>query len=370
MGRMYDCIVIGGGVIGMSLAYELSGRGASVCVLDRQAPGREASWAGAGIVAPAIDLPDGGPAERLHSLSCRLHPRWAELLREETGIDNGYRHCGAIHLSFDEGRGAELRASADSWRMGGLAVEEIDPDHLANLEPHLRPARQPQAAFHVPEEAQLRNPWHMKALSAACQRRRVHIRSHVEVRQLLLRRGRAEGVQLDDGDLKGDAVCVASGAWSKALLEQVGTSPHLRPIRGQIVLFSAKCPLLTRIVNVGHRYLVPRPDGRLLVGSTEEDVGFDKSTTAAAIEGLIHFARGLVPELGEATIEKTWAGLRPCTGDGLPYLGHVPAYENLYVAAGHYRSGITLSPGTAVVLSELIRGQEPSIDLVPFRLDR
>jgi len=135
-------------------------------------------------------------------------------------------------------------------------------------------------------------------------------------------------------------------------------------------LLSTVRPILTRIINEGSRYLVPRADGRLLVGSTEEDVGFDRGTTAAGVAGLLDFALSLVGELDSAAIEQTWAGLRPATSDGLPYLGAVPGLENAYVAAGHFRSGLQLSTGTAVVMSQLIRGQQPQIDLSMFRADR
>jgi glycine oxidase len=142
------------------------------------------------------------------------------------------------------------------------------------------------------------------------------------------------------------------------------------PIRGQIVLFRCHEPPITRIINEGSRYLVPREDGRVLAGSTEEEVGFDKRTTAEAIADLTEFARDLVPALREATIEKTWAGLRPGSFDGLPYLGRLPGLMNAYVAAGHFRNGLFLSTATAVVMSQLIRGEQPEVDLSPFRVGR
>jgi glycine oxidase len=144
----------------------------------------------------------------------------------------------------------------------------------------------------------------------------------------------------------------------------------IRPIRGQIVLLQTDRATPRHIINDGPRYLVPRGDGRVLVGSTEEDVGFDKRTTADGVAGLLEFARTLLPALGTAQFEHSWAGLRPATADGRPYLGRIPGLENAFVAAGHFRSGLTLSPGTAVVMSQLIRDQTPSIDLAPFRLDR
>ena len=144
----------------------------------------------------------------------------------------------------------------------------------------------------------------------------------------------------------------------------------LKPIRGQIALLHTGTPLMRRVVNVGKRYLVPRDDGRVLVGSTEEDVGFVKHTTAEAIAELLRFGVELVPALKNAALENCWAGLRPATPDERPYLGRIPGFDNAFVAAGHFRSGLQLSPGTAVVLRQCILGQPVDIDLSAFRLDR
>jgi glycine oxidase len=165
-------------------------------------------------------------------------------------------------------------------------------------------------------------------------------------------------------------ICLTAGAWTGALARQLRIAPEIAPIRGQIVLLTSSRPMPGRIVNEGSRYLVPRGDGRVLAGSTEEDVGFDRSTTAGGVAGLLDFALGLVPALAAAKIERSWAGLRPATRDGLPYLGRVPELENAFVAAGHFRSGLQLSPGTAVVMSQLIRGVPADVDLHAFRLDR
>jgi glycine oxidase len=137
-----------------------------------------------------------------------------------------------------------------------------------------------------------------------------------------------------------------------------------------MVLFGCAQPILSRIVNEGSRYLVPRGDGRLLAGSTEEDVGFDRSTTAGGVRSLLDFALGLVPWLAQATIDRTWAGLRPATADGLPYLGRVPGLSNALVAAGHFRGGLQLSSGTAILMGQLLRGLAPQMDLAPFAVDR
>jgi glycine oxidase len=178
------------------------------------------------------------------------------------------------------------------------------------------------------------------------------------------------GVRTLNGSLRAERFLLASGAWTEALLEQVGWRPGIRPIRGQIALLNSRAPLFRRILLWGARYLVPRPDGRVLIGSTEEDAGFDKRTTAGAVSELLSLACDLVPGLSEAHLERCWAGLRPGSPDGLPFLGRVPGLDNLFVAAGHFRAGLQLSPATGLVMHELLLGRATTVALEPFRLDR
>jgi glycine oxidase len=163
---------------------------------------------------------------------------------------------------------------------------------------------------------------------------------------------------------------LTAGAWSAELFQGIGWRPGIRPVRGQIALLNPGPALLSRIVEAGKRYLVPRLDGHVLVGSTEEDAGFEKQTTAAAIRELLDFAMSLVPELANAPVERCWAGLRPGSADGMPFLGRVPGCDNLFVAAGHYRAGIQLSPATGLVMKQLLLGQPTAVALDAFRLDR
>ena len=370
---MTDALIVGGGVIGLSLAYELAGEGCKVRLLDRGAPGREASWAGAGILPPASAEPEIDPYEQLLQLSNELHRAWSARLREETGVDNGYRRCGGIYLARDAATKTQLDRAAEAWRQQGVAVETLSPDELASREPSLAGgAVSPglRAAYFLPDETQLRNPRHLKALLAGCALRGVEISAGIAVEDFLVRGERIERVLTSSGPLEAEQVCLTSGPWTKTLLSRLGVRTALKPIRGQIALLSAARPLLRSIVNEGPRYLVPRPDGRILVGSTEEDAGFEKLTTAGGIGGLLEFALSLAPGLKAAQLEQCWAGLRPNTLDGRPYLGQIPGLANAYVAAGHFRSGLQLSPGTAAVMSRLMRGLDPQFDLTPFRVDR
>ena len=368
---MNDCLIIGGGAIGLSLAYELARGGQTVAVIDRGAPAQEASWAGAGILPPASAATARNGYEQLAALSCELHPRWAAELRESTGIDNGFRRCGGLYVARTPAEADTLDAQAAEWGQLKIACERLEADALARREPALS-GEHPAIvrAYRLADEAQVRNPRHLDALLVACSRLGVEIRGGVECTALETRGDRVTGAATNVGTLSAASYCVATGAWTGGLLRPFGIRVAVKPIRGQIVLFRTPAPLLKHVVNEGPRYLVPRDDGRLLAGSTEEDAGFDKRSTAAGVQGLIELAASLVPALAEATIERTWAGLRPGTSDGMPLIGPIPGVTNAFCAAGHFRAGLQLSPGTAAVVAKVIRGETPPIDLAPLRPDR
>jgi glycine oxidase len=308
--------------------------------------------------------------EQLAGLSSELHPRWAAELHEATGIDTGYRQCGGIHVA-GEATAAKLDEDLRYWQSKRIEAKPLAANALTDLEPALSTDEaRIAAAYWLPSEAQLRNPWHLRALVAACGKRGVEIRPSEAVVGFGTRDDRVVSVRTAGGTIDAGNVCVTSGTWSAEVLKPLGIELALRPIRGQIVLFRCERPLLTHIINEGSRYLVPREDGRVLAGSTEEDVGFDKRTTTEGVAGLIEFATGLVPALAAAEVERTWAGLRPGTPDGLPYLGRMLRWSNVYIAAGHYRSGLSLSPATAVVMGRLIRGEDPGVDLGLFQPQR
>jgi glycine oxidase len=241
---------------------------------------------------------------------------------------------------------------------------------LGDLEPKVQPSGQILGLYLIPDELQVRNPWHIRALLAACARRGVEVTSGVEAQDFEVSGRQVTAVRTSAGTWTAQKVCITSGAWSRELGERIGLHLAVKPIRGQIVLLKTEQPLVSRVIYEGTRYLVPRNDGRILIGSTVEDVGFDRRTTSEVIEGLLDFAHDVVPALRMAEFERCWAGLRPGTLDGLPYLDRAPHLDNLFVAAGHFRSGLQLSPGTAVVMSQLMRGQTTQIDLAPLRIGR
>lgn len=355
---MSDIILIGGGVIGLSIAYEMAGQGATVHVLDQGLPGSESSWAGAGMLPPAKCSPDSPVEARLRSESFALWPEWSARLREETGIDNEFFRCGGIELPPVDTDDA-LSEIAEQWRGLGAAVELLTARDLSALEPNAH--SEIAGAIHLPEYCQVRNPRHVKALTAGCVARRVKISAGSQVIGFQRRGSQITTVRTVSGELAAKQFVVCSGAWSKAVLAQTGVTVEVEPVRGQIVLVNSPARLLQRIIEVGPRYLVPRRDGRVLIGSTEEHVGFEKANTAEAVAELIRFGSDLVPALKTARFERCWSGLRPMSRTGLPYLSQVPDTDNLFVAAGHFRLGLTLSPITAVLMRQLLLKQPTTI---------
>jgi glycine oxidase len=364
---MNDVVIIGAGVIGLSLAHELAREGVACRVLDSGQPGRESSWAGAGILPPGSPEHAESPEARLRAASHVLWPEFSDRLRDETGIDNGFRRCGGIEARLD-GRRDALDGEIAAWRREGVAVDGPERETPQAWEPSLSP--RVSAAYRLPAMGQVRNPRHLKALLAALARRGVPIEGGTPVWGFERRGSRIVAARSCAGRITGDAFVIAGGAWSAGLLAQAEMTVAVRPLRGQIVLLSTQSKILSHVINVGPRYLVPRDDGRVLIGATEENAGFDKSTTAAGVAGLIEFGIELVPELARATVERAWAGLRPQSADGLPYLGRGPGFDNLFVATGHFRAGLQLSPITALLMSQLIRGAPTSLSLAPFAIDR
>jgi glycine oxidase len=363
MAEHSDLLVIGGGVIGLTTAYFVAREGVRVTVVDQGEMGQESSWAGAGILPPGNPDQARTPLDQLRAQSARMFPQLSAELRERTGIDNGYVRSGGLEFVAGAPEAAE-----QEWRGEGIVCERLDEPASRALEPAL--AAGLGAAFFLPDMAQVRNPRHVKALVAACQAAGVRFLPGCPVHRLERAGRQLQGVQTASGRLHAGRYLLAAGAWSGLLINDLGLQCGIQPVRGQIVLLSTGDSLFHRILMRGPCYLVPRPDGRVLLGSTEETVGFRKQTTAEAVQGLLAFGISLVPALAAARLERAWSGLRPGSPDGLPFLGAVPGLDNLFIAAGHFRAGIQLSPATALVLKELLLGQPTTVALTPFRLGR
>lgn len=359
---MSDVIVVGGGVIGLSTAWELASHGATVKVIDQGAIGREASWAGAGMLPPGKRSRETSGEGRLRALSCELWPEWTQSLLDATGIDNGYQNCGAIEVSFDR----SLKPEADAWASGGNRVEFLTDERCRHFEPELSPDI--KDAYRLEEFCQVRNPRHLKALVTACADAGVEFLEGAPVCGWRMSGERVTQVRTAGDDHAAGQFVICSGAWSRQLTKEAGVELNIEPMRGQIVLLRCSSRPFRHVIQDGPRYLVPRADGRILIGSTEERVGFVKQNTVDGVQNLLQFAVSVIPALASAEIERTWSGLRPFSGREEPFITRLPDLENLFVAAGHFRSGLQMSPGTAVLVRKMLQGHESSIPMSPYGL--
>jgi glycine oxidase len=297
----------------------------------------------------------------LRSASYDRWPTWVQQLHDSTHISTGYVRCGGIAVAC---RGLEEEYSHEvaRWNAERLVVEPLAPLELHRRFPFLG-----ESVTHgsfLPDVAQVRNPWLVKALQAACAQRGVALLAGHPVMAMEHDGQRIHSVRTPAGEITAGQFVIAGGAWSGELARQIGIEFPIEPVRGQIVLLETRPLPFTQVIESGTRYLVPRPDGRILIGSTEEHVGFDKRSTAGGVTRLLALAQQLVPCLADARIERTWAGLRPYRPGGLPYIGHGGRYDNLFIAAGHFRAGLQLSPITAQLMREIILGQPASLSMI------
>jgi len=357
---MAHALIVGAGLVGLLTARELRARGFDVTVIERGEVGREASWAGGGILSPLYPwrFPDAVTALTMRSLD--LWPALAGTLLTRTGIDPEYRVTGLLAVNRDDP--AEVTAWA---RRHGVDIEHLDPAVAAAQEPaaHL-PAGH---AFHMRAVGQVRNPRLLRAARALVVGEGVTLCPHTEVTALLSAAGRITGVRTSAGDVAADAVVLCTGAWTAGLLDGLGaTPPPIEPVRGQILAFAATPGTMRGILLAGAHYLIPRGEGLILAGSTIERAGFERTTTAAARAELAAFATDLLPPLRDVEIVAHWSGLRPGTPDGVPTIDRHPSIEGLWLNAGHFRNGIVTAPASAELAAERIAGEEPGLDPAPY----
>jgi glycine oxidase len=342
-----DAVIIGAGVIGLSLACELRRRGASVIVLERHQPGREASWAAGGMIA----FCEAGQHPGFRSLartSAEMYPQFVHRLQDESGVNVDFRQQGKIQFLEEEDEAPLEDATL------------LDEKELHRREPEIEflgravflpePTIDPRALL----DALIRSALHLG----------VEIDSGAEVSGLEIDGSRVSGAITTKSRYAGRQIVICAGAWSSALFDV-----KIRPIKGQMLAVIPQAPLLQHVVQGNGVYVIPRGDGRLIIGSTLEDVGFDKRVDPDAIQQMLQAAAMLVPNIGQARIHESWAGLRPCSVDKLPVLG-ATGIGGVFVATGHYRDGIMLAPITAEVIAQMMQGEVPSLDISEFSLRR
>ena len=362
----FDVAIIGGGIIGCALARVLAGENLRVCVIDRGAPGNEASGAAAGMLSPSAEAEKDNPLFQLSRASLNLYRALTDELVAETGIDPQYRTEGTIVVLTDEQDRDRMVQTVEWQRSLGVPVEQLSSQQLRELEPALS---EPAAAFFFPQDHQIDNRLLMHALVQSCRQRGVEFvlgRDAVAVQ----RNGHGvAGVDLQDGRIAAPRVINSSGAWAAAIRVPGLAPPPIRPVKGHMLALQGPSGVLRHVVRTARVYLVPRWDGRVLVGSTMEEAGFDKTPRAGPLTGLLRNAQLLCPALEQCEIAEYWTGLRPAAPDGLPLLGPTEL-EGYWFALGHFRNGILLAPITAAILSGWFLTGHTSIPMESFSPSR
>ncbi len=362
-----DIMVIGGGVIGCSIALRLAAEGLSVSVIERGRLGCEASRAAAGMLSPQMEAPAPGAFFDLCLQSRALYPDFVARLQELSGVDIEYSDRGTLRIISDECDHTEVRSWLDWQVAAGLGCEFLSASELASIEPQA--ARRATGAVFIPGDHQVENRRLMDALELALKNSGVNVIPQCEALEIMTTAGKATGVLTSLGRFDAGGVVVAAGSWSSSLLEPVGLDVKLIPARGQMLALRGARDVMTRVIHTSKCYLVPRRDGRVLVGATVEYVGYDKAVTAEGMCSLLQAAIEAVEGLEKFEVAESWSGLRPDTPDHLPVLG-ATRVDNLWLATGHFRNGILLAPITADLIAEaIINGVTPE-QAAPFGAER
>jgi glycine oxidase len=353
-------------VIGLACAWRAADRGASVCVLERDRPAAGATGVAAGMLAPVGEASWG--EERLLDLnfeSLRRWPDFAKQLERESGLETGFARHGALHVALDRDEAEELRRRYELHRKLGLDSEWLSGRDCRRLEPGLATAV--RGGAHVPGEAGVDPRKVVAALLASLDRRGVAVRSGAEV-VAAQNRGGGWRVETADGEaLEGANLVLTAGCWAGQARWLPEPVPPVRPVKGEILTLrgSADDPICEGIVAGERVYLVPRADGRLIVGATVEERGFDTTVTAGGVHELLREAYRLIPEIAELELLEANAGLRPGSPDNAPLIGPADA-EGLLIATGHFRNGVLQAPVTADSIAALLAGERAPVDLEPF----
>ena len=362
MTKNFEAVIAGAGLIGGAIALELAHAGVRVAVFDQGEPGREASWAGAGILSPAPENPATIPLVPLAKASMALYPEFVARVEEISGQDVGFRAKGTLEALFSRDAARELSTHVALHHGWGLTAEALNAEDARELEPALSP--EVEAAVLRPDEASVDNRALTQAVLDAARKNGVEIFAHREVLGIWREKQHCAGLLLENEKASAKWTIIAAGSFS-AGIAGANTYAPVRPAKGQMVSLRAERAKIERVLWSDKIYLVPRNDGRILAGATVEYAGFDKKVTAGALEKLLASAIELAPDLAHAHVEETWAGLRPDSPDHLPILG--PAdIDGLLIATGHFRSGILLTPITARLIREWVTEQRVSVDWERF----
>ncbi len=341
---------------GLSVALALLRRGIKVTILERGQAGGESSWAGGGILSPLLPWEYTEPVTALALHSMAGYASWVAEIEQLAGLEAEFWRCGMLALNIT------AHEQAVAWCMAHGMCVTLNVPHAV-----LRNTLNQENTICLPEVAQIRNPRLITVLRAAILRLGGTIQEHNPALSVRLAGGRVTAIHSSQGEWETDKVVLAMGAWAGTALAELAPTPNIRPVRGQMLLFKLEPGVLDTIVYRNGLYLIPRRDGHVLVGSTLEDVGFDKSTDMLTRQRLHAEAAELLPILHSVQPIQHWAGLRPGSPDNIPIIDRHPDFDNVFVNTGHYRYGVTMAPASAELLVDLMEGNSPALDPAPYR---
>jgi len=360
MSTQQQVVIVGGGVIGLLTAFNLAANVERVVLLDRAGLGQESSWAGGGIVSPLYPWRYSAAVTALAHWSQDFYPQLGERLFASTGVDPEVHVTGLYWLDLDD------EAEALAWAERELRpLRRVDISAVRDAVPvmgdgYLR-------AIHMAGVANVRNPRLVKSLKAALQALpNVTIQEQCDVAGFVREGSKVVGVRTSSGAVQADQVVLAAGAWSGELLKTLGLELPVEPVKGQMILYKCAADFLPSMILAKGRYAIPRRDGHILIGSTLEHEGFDKTPTVPALDSLKASAVELIPALAGVEPVAHWAGLRPGSPEGIPFIGQVPGFDGLWLNCGHYRNGLVLAPASCQLFADLLLGREPIIDPAPY----
>lgn len=360
-----DFTLIGGGIIGLLTARELRQTGARITLIEKNRLGQESSWAGGGILLPLYPWRQPDAISRLVMRSLALYPILAEQLIEDTRLDPEWTPCGLLIT-----KNPDIQAAIDWCHRNAIRYEAPGAAFFDNLN------TRPENPLWLPDIAQARNPRLVKSLRQDLIDRGVKIIEACELISASMHQSRIDAINTTQGTFAVDRLIISAGAWTGELFGQrfpalpPACTPNIVPVKGQMLLFEAKPDTLRHMVLDEDRYLIPRRDGKILAGSSVELDQFDKTPSPEIHDQLKNFAWALVPSLKHFPIIKHWAGLRPGTEHGIPYIGRHPEIGNLYINAGHFRNGLAMGPASAELLADLILNRTPRVAPEPYQFSR
>ncbi len=357
-----DITIIGGGIIGLLTARELIKAGASVTIIEKNELGQESSWAGGGILLPLYPWRQPDAITRLVIQSLKLYPALASQLTAETAIDPEWNPCGLLIV-----KNPDISAAVNWCDANSISYRPASEDFFNMLN------TAPVQPLWLPEIAQARNPRLVKSLKQDLINKGVTLVEHCELTAVTLDKNRITAINTTSGEFAVNQLIIAAGAWTGQLFRQllspiVGDAPTIAPVKGQMLLFDAQPETLSYMVLDGDQYLIPRRDGKILAGSTVEQDDFNKTTTEQARDRLNTFAVNLLPSLKDVPLIRHWAGLRPGTEHGIPYIDKHPEIGNLFINAGHFRNGLAMGPASAQLMADLVLERTPQIVPEPYKL--